>query len=246
MDHGVENALRMTVGGVDDNHVDSGPDQSFEPFFAVIADPDRRPHPQPSEVVLAGVGILADFFDVLDGDQPLEGKGVVDHQQLFDTMQVQVIFSLLQGRSRRHGDQLVLGHHVGDRLVQFGFETQVAIGQNTDQLAILGDGNPGDAVFLHQLKGLIDFLVGMHRDRVDNHAAFRLLDLVDFEGLHSRRHVFVQDAETPFPGHADGGPVFGDGIHGGGKQGNVEFDFGGQLSREVDFFGEYGRMGGNK
>ena len=49
-----------------------------------------------------------------------------------------------------NGDQVLLGHHLGDRQVEAVLEAQVAIGEDADQLAVLGDRHAGDAVALHQ------------------------------------------------------------------------------------------------
>ena len=125
----------MSVGGIDDDQVDTGPHQGLQALFPVRTDADRRPGPQAADLVLAGRGVLADLLDVLDGDQPLEGVIVVHHQQLLDAVLVQMVFGLLQGGARRDGDQVFLGHHRGNRLVEPRFEPQVAVGQNTHQPA---------------------------------------------------------------------------------------------------------------
>ena len=97
---------------------------------------DRRTHPQPPLIVLGGAGIFQFLLDVLDRDQALQDVLVVDDQQLFHAVLVQNFFRLLERRSHRHGDQILLGHHLADGNIEARLEAQIAIGQNADQLSI--------------------------------------------------------------------------------------------------------------
>ena len=53
-DH-LEHALRVAVGGVDDEHVDARIDQRRRAVQRILRDADGGPHAQPSDLVLAGV-----------------------------------------------------------------------------------------------------------------------------------------------------------------------------------------------
>ncbi len=229
--------------GVDDNDVDPGLDQQFGPLEAVGAGADGGADDEASEWVLAGAGIFAHLFDILDGDQPFEDVVVIHHQQLFDTVPVKMLFGVLQGGSRRHRDQIFLGHDMMDRLFQIGLETQIPIGEDADQLAVFGDRHAGDAVFLHHVHGVADLLVGTHGDRIDDHAALRFLHLIHLERLLLRGHVLVDHPQPPLAGHADGRPRFGHRIHGGGNQRDAEFDFPGQPRGQVGLLGQNGGVG---
>ncbi len=234
------------MGGVDDYDIHSGGDQGVDTLHPVIADSDGGADAQAAEVVLAGVGILAYLFDVLDGDQTLELALIVDHKQLFDAVPVQVLLGLLEGCSRRNRHQLILGHDVGNRLLEPGFETQIPVGENAHQFARLGDRHAGDAVFLHQGEGFVDLLVRIHGDRVDDHAAFALFDLVDLQGLIGRGHVLVNNPDAAFTRHADRRPRLGDGIHRRRKKRDVQRDFRGQPGGKVNVLGQDGGSGGQQ
>ena len=101
------------------------------------ADAHRRADAQPAAWSFAGIGILNGLLDVFDGDQPLEFEIVVDDEQLFDAMVVQQFFGCLEIDARFDRHQIILGHHLGDRRSRRLLETQIAIGQNADQLAVL-------------------------------------------------------------------------------------------------------------
>ena len=139
-------------------------------------------------------------------------------------MLVEDVFRLLEGGADGHGDEIGLRHHLGDGNVGARFEAEIAIGEDADQLSVAGDRDAGDFVAAHDLEGVGDELLGGHGDRVDDHAGFGALDLVDFAGLLLDGEVAMHDAEAALLGHGDGHARFGDGIHGGRKQRSVEGD----------------------
>ena len=69
---------------------------------------------------------------------------------------------------------------------------------------------------------------------IDDHSGFGLFDFFDLQGLLFKGHIFVNNAETSFPGHGDGGSVLGYRIHGGADQRYVERDLPGQFGGKVD------------
>ena len=99
----------------------------------ILADADRRADAQPPEAVLAGVRVLDQLLDVLDGDQPLEHVAVVDDEQLLDLVAVQELARLFERRADRHGEERIARHDVGDRAIEIRLEPQVAVGQDADE-----------------------------------------------------------------------------------------------------------------
>ena len=171
---------------------------------ASFADADRGSHAQPAQMVLAGIGVFLDFQDVLDGDQPLEAPGIVHDQEFFDAVLVEQLLGFFEGNAHRSSHQSVLGHDLGDLQVHIGFEAQVTVGDDSHQNAVFDHGQPGNPVFGSQFQHIGDLLVRFDRHRIDNHAAFRLLDLVHFLSLAFRAHVAMDDADSAFAGDADG------------------------------------------
>ena len=223
----------------DDVH--PGLDQGLDPRLPVGAHPDGGPHPQAAELVLAGQGILADFFDVLDGDEPVEVAVVVHHQQFFNAVLMEQGLGLLQGDPHLGGDQVVLGHHLFDLLLQVGFKAQVPVGDDAHQFLPLHHRDAGDAVALHQLQDIGDPGLGPDGHRVDDHPGLRLFDLFRLQGLGLDGHVAVQDADAALAGQGDGRVRLGHRVHGGTDEGNVEGDAPGQAGAEVRFTGQHRR-----
>ena len=51
-----------------------------------------------------------------------------------------------------------LGHHFADGNVGAGFEAQIAVGEDADQLLVLGDRHARDAIVAHDLQRVGDLL----------------------------------------------------------------------------------------
>src|SRR5205085_1466359 len=99
---------------------------------------------------------------------------------------------------------------------------------DADQLLAAGDGHAGDVVVVHEADGVAEGVVGAEGDRLDYHARLGALDLVYLAGLVLDGHVAVDHADATLAGHSDCHAALGDGVHGGGDDGHVEGDAGGE------------------
>ena len=90
----------MTMGGIDGDQVDTRSNQRFDPLFPIRTDAHRGADAQPAALVFRGVGKLNLLFDVLDRDQALELKAVVNDQKFFDAVLVQQFFRLIETHAR--------------------------------------------------------------------------------------------------------------------------------------------------
>ncbi|SPF31568.1 hypothetical protein SBA1_100024 [Candidatus Sulfotelmatobacter kueseliae] len=139
-------------------------------------------------------------------------------------MLVKNLFRLFERGAHGHGDEVLLGHHLVDRDIEAGFKAQVAVGENADQLSVLGDGHAGDFVLAHDFERVRDPVGGMHGHRVDDHAAFRALHLVHFVGLLLDRQVAMNNAQAALLRQRDRHMRFRDGVHGGAHDRDVQAD----------------------
>ncbi len=126
--------------------IDAGAHQTLDSLFPVGAHADRGADAQPAALVFARVGILNFLFDVFDRDQTFELEALVHDQKLFDAMLVQQLFCSVEIDAGLHRHQVFLGHDLGYRTIVALFETQIAIGEDADQPAILCHRQPGDAI----------------------------------------------------------------------------------------------------
>ncbi len=91
--------------------------------------------------IFGSVGVLQLFLDVFYRDESLEVVLVVDDEKFFDAVLVENFFGIFERGAYGHGDEIFLGHHAVDGNVEAGFEAEVAVGENADELAMLGDGH---------------------------------------------------------------------------------------------------------
>ena len=198
---------------------------------------DRRADTQASLRILGGVRILQFFLDVFDRDQALEVVLIVDHEEFLDAVLVENLFRFLQRRAHGNGDEIFLGHHLVDGNVEAGFKAQVAVGEDADKLSVFGDRNAGNFVLAHDFKRVGNLVGGMHRDRIDDHATFRSLHLVDFIGLLLDGQVAMNDSEAALLRQCNRHVRFGHGVHGGAHDRNIQADVARELGLRVGLRG---------
>src|SRR3546814_5674590 len=94
------------------------------------------------------LGVLDDVFN---GGQAAQLKCVVDDQHALQAVLMHQRLSFVQRRAFLHGDQALLRRHdVAQRDVEPVFEAQIAVGDDTHQLAALDDGQAGEAMLTLQ------------------------------------------------------------------------------------------------
>src|SRR5690606_7942300 len=116
----VEYALRMAVGGVDDQQVDARVDKAFGALEPVVTDAGGGRHAKPTLRVLRGMRVELRLLDVLDGDETDAATLAVDDQQLFDAVLVQEPLGLVLIHALAHGDEPFLRHQFADLLRRIG------------------------------------------------------------------------------------------------------------------------------
>jgi hypothetical protein len=178
---------------------------------------------------------------ILDGDQADATVLIVDHQQLLDAMLVQHPLRLVLADALAHRDQVFVRHQFGNLLAHVGGETNVAVGQDTDQLArhaLAGarhHRDAGDAVILHQAQCVGERSVRRNGQRIDHHAGFILLDLTHLGGLAVDIEIAVDHADAAGLRHGDRHPRFGHGVHRRGDNRNVQRNGAGDAGADIGF-----------
>ena len=91
---------------------------------------------------------------------------------------------------------------------------------------------------LHQRQGVGQGGVGSDGDGIDHHAAFKALHPAHLLGLFLDAQILVDHAHAAGLGHGDGQARLGDGVHGGGNQGNAQLDRLGEAGAGIDLAGK--------
>ena len=237
LDH-LEQEAGVAVRGVHDEHVDAGVDEGRGalPRLAEVA--DRRTHEEAAVGILAGVGELLGLHEVLDGDEPAQAALGVDDRQALTLVLAQEQRGLVVADADVAGDERHRRHDVADqRVAPVGDrrEAQVSVGDDAEEVvALVDDGQARDAVAAAYLVELLEGGVLPDRHRVGDHAGLGALDEVDLVRLVLDRQVAVEDADAAVPGHRDGHPRLGDGVHGRGDERHPDRDLARQARRRVD------------
>jgi len=220
----------MAVRGIDDDHVDARLRQQVHALFIVRTYADRRAHTQLAVLVLAGVRVFGLLGDVFHRHQAAQLKGVVDDQHAFQAMAVHQRLRFGERRAflDRH-ETLARRHDVAHRLVETLLETQVAVGDDADQLRALDHREARNAVLLRQRDDVAHAHLRRHRDRITHDARLEALHFRDFAGLFLGGEILVDDADAAHLRHRDGEPAFGDRVHGCGHERHVQGNIASQL-----------------
>ena len=227
----IDHALAVAVGGVDNNHIDPGIDQRFDPIGGVGAGTDRRANAQATVFVFTGIGIGASLVDVFHRHHAGELKVLIDHQNLFDAMDMQQVTHLVLTLTFKHGNQLIFaGHDGGNAGIKVALEAHIAAGDDTDQVIAVEHRNAGNIVFRGQVDQFAYRGAESDGNGVTNHTGLVFLHQADVMGLLFDGHILMNNADTAFLRHRNRQTGFGDCIHCGRDQGDIEFDITGQAS----------------
>src|SRR3569832_1368973 len=191
----VEHALRMAVGSIDHDHVDLGRDQRGDAVIGALTRANRGTDAQAFVIVFRGIGFFTRLLDVFDRHHAAQLKPIIHHQQFFDAMLVQQALDLVAARARGHRHQPFLGrHHLGDGVVVTGLETQVAVGDDADEVLALHYGHARYVVLAGEFQDAADGGVGRHGDGLFDDPGLVFLDPPHLLGLLMGRHILVDYA----------------------------------------------------
>src|SRR6266571_4007805 len=175
-------------------------------------------------LIFGGPRIFQFLLNVLDRDQPFQIELLIHHQQFFDAMTLQQALGFFERGSHRDGDQILLGHHAADGLLQIFLKAQIAIGENAHQLGAAGHRESRYLILIHEIESMMHGMFRRNGHRVDDHSALRTLDAVHLFGLALEAHVAVDEAEPSLAGHGDRQMRLRNRIHRRGDHGNIQGD----------------------
>ncbi|BBG30506.1 cation/multidrug efflux pump [Zymobacter palmae] len=241
-----DNATGVTVSGIDDDDVNARFDQRINAIRRFSTRTDSGTDQQATISIFCSVRVVTCFFDIAHGDHA-DQLFTVDNEDLLDAVFLQLLFDLFQRRAFRYGDQFFTrGHNISNASAQVTLEAHVAASHDTGQLAIVQNGEAGETRLSGQLGQFTQRHRRCHSDGLFDDDRFEFLDLANFMGLLFDGHVLVDDADTTFLRHADGQARFGNGIHRGRQQRNVDRQLARQASAELNILRQYIGIAGDK
>ena len=233
--------------GIDDDHIDAGLDQRAHALVGIATDADRGADTQALVLVFGRIRIVVRLLDVLDRDQAAQLERVVDDKHFLDAVPVQELQHLILARAFLHRNEALLARHdVLYRIFRLLLETQIAAGNDTDELLAVDDRHAGNILRAHERHDFADRCRRPDRDRVANHAGFELLDQPYFGRLLFDRHALVDDADAAALRHRDREACLRHGVHRGGKDRNIQVNVARQTRAEADVARQHVGVSGDK
>ena len=160
----------MAVRRINHDRINPGAHQCLDPLLGALAHADRRANPQLALCIARRIGKTGLLGDVLDRDQTLELKRIVDDQQALDLVLVQQHLGFFQGRAIGHGHQFVaLSHDVADRQVQSCLKPQIPPGDQTYHLASVADRKTRYPKLFRQAHHLAHSVLWRDHHRITQH-----------------------------------------------------------------------------
>ncbi len=214
------------MGCVDHHHIRPGVHQLRSPLKTVITHGRGRSNAQTPLRILAGIGVKLGLLYVFDCNKPDTPVLLIHDQQFLNSVLMQELFCFVLTYPLMNGHKILMGHQLAHGLFGITCKAHIAVGQNTNQF--LGPGfhnrDTGDGMLLHQGQCVGQRVFRCNGDRIDHHAAFKLLNLTNLLRLLLRGHVAMKHAHTASLRHGNGQPTFGHGIHRRRNRGNTQTD----------------------
>ena len=103
---------------------------------------------------------------------------------------------LFQRCADRYGHERLRCHHIRNWNIKARLKTQIAIGDDPDQVAVLIDHrHSADVIALHHQQCFAHRPIGANGDGIDDHAGFGALHFVNLFRLTLNTHVAMNHAD---------------------------------------------------
>ena len=205
--------------GVDHDSVNASSDQRFDALFSARPHANGCTHTQATSGVARGVRKIGLLGDVLDGDQTLEFKVVIDHQQTFEFVFVEQGLGFERRCPFLHCDQLFTRRHDLACLdVITGLKAQIPAGHDTYHFAAVAYRKTRNSELFGQLQNLQHGVARGYHHRITDNAGLVALDLGHVGRLLLSCQVLVHDANAALLRNSNRQPRFGHGVHSGGHE----------------------------
>ena len=204
----------MSVGSIDHHGVRSGAHQHLDSVESIRLDTDCSSYEKATLAVLGCYRIVLYLHQILVGDEAYDASFIVHHRKFLNLRASENAGGILEADALPGGNEILGSHHLGNRPLLVILETEVAVGDNADEIiAAVHYRNAADMVLRHKSQRFSDIGRRADGDRVVYHAVLGSLDPSDLLALSLDGHVLVNHADTSGTGHRYGQVRLGHGIH---------------------------------
>ena len=149
----------MAVCGIDDDAVDLGSYKRFHALENIRCHADAGAAEKTAALILGRIRILDLLLDILDGDQTLEIKIIIDNREFLFTSLAENLLRFLDRDAFLGRDQAFGRHALPDLLAVVLFEKHITVGENADQLLAFCDRHTGDPELRHQIICILQCII---------------------------------------------------------------------------------------
>ena len=141
----------MSVCGIYNNDVHMRVDKCIYTIHHIARDADTGSTEQTALCILCAERIFDLFFNVFDRDETFQIVFCIHDGEFLFSCLCEDLFCLFQSDAFACGDQILGGHALLDLLCEICLKLQVAVGDDSNELAFSCDRDTGDAELAHQI-----------------------------------------------------------------------------------------------
>ena len=232
---------------IDDDSVHIGLHKCLYTVDSIRCNAHSSSHAKPSFLVFASHRLVLCLRDVFVSDEADEFTCVIKDGKFLYLVLLQNLSSCFEVCLNVGCDQIFASHYILNRSVYILLETEVAIGYNAFQVAfIIHNGNAANMIFRHQLESITNATAQLDGNGVVNHAVLCAFHDGNLSSLLLDTHVFVDDTNATFASNRNSHRSFGDCIHRGCHERNLQFYVSGEQCLELYCAREHFGIAGNQ
>ncbi len=232
----------MPMRRVNNQRVHSGVNQGLRPLKSASAHANSRSHPQTAIRILARVRIFHHLLNILNSNQPFEIVVRVHNRQFFNPVLFQNISGLVDRCTGRRGDQVFGRHNLFNRPGKILLKAQIAVSKYTHQTIVHRNRHAGNMITRHQFQGVFNGVLRRKKNRINNNTMLRAFNPVNLSRLLFNRHIFMNNANAALSGNGNRHTRFGNRIHAGAHQRNIQPDMTGKACANIHLVWQHTRF----
>ena len=190
----------MSVGGIDEERIHPGLDQSHCTFVAVTEEADSSANAQATVVILGSARVLFGLHKVFKSNQPGKFTGLINEGQTLDFILREQGEGFILREVRRTGNERHRGHNIAHEsafIVRAREVANIAVGNNTFKFAVFGDHRQTrNLVIAAQIIVFADSCVSTDGNGIDDHTRFGAFHAINMRCLVLDRKVAVDHAHA--------------------------------------------------
>ena len=235
------------MGSIDDDGISTSIDKCLHTLQRIGSNANTCSHTQTAFLVLASHRLILGLCNVLIGNQTYQSVVLIDNGQFLNLVLLQNLGSRRQVGLLMGGNEVLFRHHLIDGAVETALETQVAVGDDTNEtLLTVNHRDTADMILSHDIESLGNRRTERNGNWVIDHTILGTLNDGHLTGLILNRHILVNHTDTAFTGDGNSHLALRHRIHSGRHERHVQLDVTRKAGFQLYCLGQYFRVGRNQ